>query len=182
MRSVHLVAVAALAILAVAACGSSSPAPTIAGTPTAAPVGATTTPIAPGGTTNPAPTRESVDTCALFTPADLKAVTGGNYAGSGVSSSVGSCTWLGGGTGVTSGHSFVIATIGDNPLAAIKGTFPGGVDLTVSGYAGYWNPLTGFQAICVDVGGQTLILTIDPAGADGQAVAQKLAEIAVARM
>jgi hypothetical protein len=173
MKSPNFVAVMALALVVVAACSGSGPAPTGAGTPTAA-----TTTI----TTTPAPTVGTVDACALLTPAELKTVTGGDYTGPGVSNSVGQCNWSGGGTSLASGHSFVVATIGDNPLAAIKGTFPGGVDLTVSGHAGYWNPLPGFQAICVDLGGRTLILTIDPAGADGQAVAQKLAEIAVARM
>jgi hypothetical protein len=181
VKSVLLVAVAALSIFAVAACGSSSPAPTTTGTPTAAPVVPTTTPTAPGGTTSPAPT-PALDVCALLTPADLKAVTGGNYTEAGVSASVDGCTWLGGGAGVTSGHAFVGATIGDNPLAAIKRTFPGGVDLTVSGYAAYWASLTGFHAISVDVDGRTLVLAIDPAGADGQTIAQKLAEIAVANM
>lgn len=186
MKSQNLVAVAALAIVMVAACGGSSPAPTVGVAPTAATTtptpAAPTLPPASSTSTTPAPAGGTVDMCALFTPADLKTVTGGNYAGGGVSASVGQCTWSGGGAGVTSGHSIVIATIGDNPLAVYKGAFPGGVDLTVSGHAGYWNPVPGFKSIWVDVGGRTLILTIDPAGADGQAVAQKLAEIAVARM
>ncbi len=172
MKSAQLVAVAALAIFAMAGCGSSSPAPTTTATPTPTPT----------RTTNPAPTQVSVDMCALFTPADLRAVTGGTYTDPGVSSSLGQCSWSGGGTGVTSGHSLVIATIGDNPLAGYKRDFPGGVDLTVSGHAGYWNAVLGFKAMWVDFGPRTLLLMIDPAGPDGQAVAQEMAEIAVANM
>ena len=172
MKSPKLIAVAALAIFAVAACGSSA-APTGAGTPTAAPGG--------GTTTTPAPTGGAVDMCALLSPADLKTVTGGDY-GDGVLDSVGQCTWRVGGTAVNVGDGQVVAAIQDQQLSFIKSTFSGGVDVTVSGQAGYWNPEQGLQSIWVDVGGRTLVLSFDPVGPDAQAIAQKLAEIALSKM
>lgn len=74
---------------------------------------------------------------------------------------------------------------GPAPRAAepiIKGYFQGGVDVTVSGHAGYWNPEQGLQSICVDAGGRLLVLSFDPVGPETQAIAQKLAEIAIGKM
>jgi hypothetical protein len=167
-----LVAVAALAILAVAACGGSSNAPAGASTPPATPGGGTTTsPVSNGG---------PVDTCALLSPADLKTVTGGDYA-PGVVDSVGQCNWKDQGTG----DRTVVLYVQDATLDFIKTTFPGGADVTVSGHAGYWNPAEGLRSLWVDVGGRTLVLSFPMAsslGAEDQANAQKLAEIAISKM
>jgi hypothetical protein len=54
--------------------------------------------------------------------------------------------------------------------------------VTVSGHAGYWNPAQGLQSIWVDVGGRLLVLSFDPVGPETQAIAQKLAEIAIGKM
>ena len=54
--------------------------------------------------------------------------------------------------------------------------------MTVSGHAGYWNPEQGLRSICVDAGGRLLVLSFDPVGPETQAIAQKLAEIAIGKI
>jgi hypothetical protein len=186
MRSSKLAGVAAIAIFAVAACGGSGSAPTGGTTtsaPTSAPAGATTTPAsAPAGaTTTPATAGTPIDLCALLSPADLKTVTGGDY-GAGVTDSVGQCTWRVGGATANNGDGQVIAGTADATLDVIKGNFPGGTDVTVSGHAGYWNPAQGLQSIWVDAGGRLLVLSFDPVDSDTLGFAQKLAEIAIGKM
>ena len=180
MKSPKLVAVAALAIFALAACSAASTAPTDAGTASSAPGGETTTPSsAPGGeTTTPASAAGAVDVCALFSPADLATVTGADY-GEGVLDSVGQCVWRVGGATANNGDGQVVAYDQGGALATIKSMFAGGVDVTVSGHDGYWNPAEGLQSIWVDLGGRTLVLSFDPVAPDGQAIAQTLAEIAI---
>jgi len=183
-----MVVAVAVAILTVAACGGSSApsrgddasapvpsdAPTITMAPTTAPSDATaTTPVSqPGG---------AVDLCGLLSAADLKTATGADY-GDGKLDDYGQCTWLVGDTGVNIGEGQVVVAVQDVPLDTFKGTFPGGVDVTVSGHAGYWNPSPGLQSMWVDIGGRTLVISFDPVGPDGQSIAQKVAEIAVGRI
>jgi hypothetical protein len=197
MKSLKLVAVLALTILAVAACSGSS-APTIAVTATATPAGAATSAPATAAAATPAPAATAtaapaatpaasapaagaIDVCSLISPADLKTATGKDY-GAGVLDSVGQCVWRVGGAKANNGEGQLVAFIQDQPLDAFKSAFPGGVDLTANGHAAYWNPGQGLQSIWVDLGGRTLVLSFDPVDADTQAIALKLAEIAVAKI
>lgn len=181
MKSPQLVAVATLTILALVACGGSST-PSGAPSPATEPGGAATTPApADGTTTTPAPAAGPVDLCALLSAADLKTATGDDY-GDGVLDSAGQCIWRVGGTDFNEGDGQVVAFIQDVPLETFKDMFGGGVDLTVSGQAAYWNPDDGLKSMWVDVGGRTLVLSFDPVGDDGQAIAEKVAEIALAGM
>jgi hypothetical protein len=119
--------------------------------------------------------------CSLFTLADLKTVFGTDYT-AGVLDEVGQCTWAGPDIGSTS-HVHVIAAITPSTLDTIKSTFPGGVDLTVSGKAAYWNGAEGLQSLWVDLGGSRLLtLSLNPVDAGSQAIAQKLAEIALPKL
>jgi hypothetical protein len=176
-----LVALAALAILAVAACGAASTAPTTAANPTAAPgAGTTTTPV-PVGEVTPAPAGQPVDLCGLLSAADLKTITGEDY-GEGKPDGYGQCFWRVGDTDVNQGDGQVAAAIQDVPLSTVKGMFAGGVDVTVSGRAAVWNPNEGLQTLWVDIGGRTLGLSFDPVGDDGQAIAVKVGEVAIANL
>lgn len=187
MKSPKLAAVAAVAILALAACGGSGASPDGAATPTAAADGGTTASEAPtaassSDTTTPAPSVGSVDTCALFSPADLKTATGKDY-GAGVSDTIG-CSWNVGASGVNQGD-LIYATIQDQSLDFIKSSFIGGVDVTVGGRAGYWHPGEGLGSMWVDIGGRLFVLSFPRSGDLGpevQVIAQALAEIAVAKM
>lgn len=189
MKSPWLVAVAALAIFALAACGGSGAAPDGAGTPTAAPGGETTDAPAPapaattaGEATAPAPSAAAVDVCALFSPAELKTATGKDY-GAGVSDSIG-CSWNVGESGVNQGE-LIYAIIQDQSLDFVKTSFTGGVDVTVAGHAGYWHPGQGLGSMWVEVDGRLFVLSFPRSGDLGpeyQAIAQTLAEIAVAKM
>ena len=186
MRSPKLAVAVAVAILTIAACGgsgatssgagASAPVPSAATattvSPTSAPSDATTTSSQPGG---------AVDVCGLLTAADLKTVTGADY-GDGKLDDYGMCTWRVGDEGVNTGDGQVIIGVQDVPLDTFKTSFPGGVDVTVSGHAGYWNPAQGLQSIWVDIGGRTLVISFDPVGPDGQSIAEKVAEIAVGRI
>jgi hypothetical protein len=180
VKSPKLVAVAALAIFALAACSAASTAPTDAGTASSAPTDAGTASSAPGGeTAAPASAAGAVDLCALLSPADLKTVTGDDY-GAGVLNSLRLCVWRVGGAAVNNGDGQVVADDQGGALAAVKSAFAGGVDVTVSGHDGYWDPAEGLQSIWVDLGGgRTLVLSFDPVAPDGQAIAQALAEIAI---
>jgi hypothetical protein len=186
-----LVSVAAAAILALGACSSSAtPAP---GAPTAAPGGASASAPASGaasastpasdGASASTPAGSAVDVCSLLTPADLKAATGKTYE-AGVLDSVGQCYWNVGKSAANSGD-LIGASIQDQQLSMIKSTFPGGVDLTVSGHAGYYNGAQGLGSVWVDIGGRLFILTFPRSGSltpEEQTAIQKLAEIAVAKI
>ena len=204
MRSSKLVALAALAIVAVMACGGSGAGATAVVKPTAAPAGGAATPAptaaptaAPAGAaTTPAPTAVptavpataaapagAADPCALLTPADLKTVTGQDY-GAGTYDGYSACVWDFPGANANTGNA-IAASVPDQSLATIKGAFPGGVDVTISGHAAYWNPVQGLQTIWVDLGARTLAVTFLSSrtlGPDDQVAAQKLAEIAVGKM
>ncbi len=187
MRSPKMAVAVAVAILTVAACGGStapsrgadasapvpSDAPTITMAPTTAPSDATTTASTPPG--------GAVDLCGLLTAADLKTATGDDY-GDGKLDDYGLCTWRVGDASVNNGDGQVVVGLQDVPLDTFKGSFPGGVEVTVSGRAGYWNPAQGLQSMWVDIGGRTLVISFDPVGPDGQSIAQKVAEIAVGRI
>ena len=192
MRSPKMVVAVAVVILSAAACGGSSagssgagasaPVPTQATQATVAPAATTAPTTAPSdaaaATTGPSQPAGALDTCSLLSAADLKTVTSAEY-GDGVLDDYGMCTWRVGGATVNNGDGQVIVGVQDVPLDTFKGTFPGGVDMTVSGHASYWNPDQGLQSIWVDIGGRTLVISFDPVGADTQAIAQKVAEIAI---
>jgi hypothetical protein len=193
LNSPKFVAVAALAIFVVAACGGSASTATGGAAPTTAPTAATTTSSAPsapaaggasqapagGASQNPAAAAAAL--CALLSSADLKTATGADY-GTGVPDEFGMCTWRVGGAASNNGKGQLILAIQDQPLATFKSTFPGGTDLTASGHTAYWNPAQGLQSLWVDVNGRTLVLSLDPVGADSQALAVALATIAVGKI
>lgn len=184
MRSPKLTVAVAVAILTISACGASSAASSGAGASTPVPGAATAAPVSPttapatAATTTTSQPGGAVDVCGLLTAADLQAATGADYA-DGKLDDYGMCTWRVGDASVNNGDGQVIAGVQDVPLDTFKNTFPGGVDVTVSGHAAYWNPEQGLQSIWVDIGGRTLVISFDPVGPDGQAIAQKVAEIAV---
>ena len=186
MPSLRLVAIATLALVALAACGGSSSS-SGAANPTPVPSGGASSTQAPptaapsGVTGSSAPsTGAVVALCTLFTTDDLKTITTADY-GAGVLDSVGQCTWRVGGVTANNGDGQIVAALQDATLDAIKATFPGGVDLTVGGHTAYWNPGEGLQSIWTDVGGRTLVLSLDPVTDDSQTVAQKLATVALAK-
>jgi hypothetical protein len=180
-------------ILTAAACGGSSTPSSVASasapvasavtTPTGAPtVAPTTAPSdATTATTSPSKPAVALDLCGLLSAADLKTVTGADY-GSGELDDYGMCTWRVGGASVNNGDGQVILGVQESPLDTFKSTFSGGVDVTVSGHAGYWNPAQGLQSMWVDIDGRTLVISLDPVDADSQAIAQKLAEIAIGKI
>ena len=181
MQSMKLVAVAAMSLLALAACSSSSTAPSAAGNPTAAAstaAGASSAP--PSGAATPAAPAGSVNMCGLLSPSDLKTATGSDY-GAGEDDGYGSCVWRVGGAKANNGKGQVIAELQTAQLSFIKSSFTPGNDVTVSGHPGYWHH-GQFGSLWVDTGGRLLVLSFDPVGPETPAVAQKLAEIAVARM
>jgi hypothetical protein len=193
MRSPKVVVTVAAVILVAAACGGSSAGSSGAGASAPVPPQATTTTVAPTtaptttpsdattATTSASQPAGSIALCSLLSAADLKAATGADY-GDGVLDDYGMCTWRVGGASVNNGDGQVIVGVQDVPLDTFKGTFPGGVDMTVSGHAGYWNPDQGLQSIWVDIGGRTLVISFDPVDPDGQAIAQKVAEIAIGKI
>jgi hypothetical protein len=194
VKSLNMVALAAVAVLALAACGSSATPAPAAGT-SATPGAAASAPASLGEASTPAsvpasagatastPAGGAVDLCSLLTPADLKAATGKTYE-AGVLDSVGQCYWNVGKSAVNSGD-LIGASIQDQQLSLIKSTFPGGVDVTVNGKAAYYNGAQGLGSLWVDIGGRLFILTFPRSGAltaDDQTAMQKLAEIAVAKI
>jgi hypothetical protein len=195
VKSLKLAAVAAIATFVMAACGSTTATPGGASTPTASPssaVGASApatsaaaTSAAPASTTATAAATVGapVDLCSLLSPADLDAATGKKYE-AGFLDSSGACSWN---VGLFPGNNgnLIIASIQDQPLSLIKSTFEGGVDVTVSGHAGYWNGGQGLASMWVDIGGRVFILSFPRSvtlGPADQAIAQALAEIAVGKM
>jgi len=171
--------------LLIAACGSSTTSPAAAlptagsGTPTGA--GTTIAPSGGGTTTTLAPADAAAKLCTLLSSADLKTTTGSDY-GAGVADAYGMCTWRVGASTVNNGDGQVTAAFVDQQLSFVKSSFSGGVDVTVSGHAGYWNPTQGLQSMWVDLGGRLLVLSFDPVDPDTQAIAQKLAEIAIGKI
>jgi Protein of unknown function (DUF3558) len=190
LSSPKLTALAALAIVVLAACSGS--AATATGAPASNGAATNAASEAPASTTaptvgpsvaaaTPGASAAAVDTCKLLSAADLKTATGKEY-GDGVADDYGQCTWRVGGATVNNGDGQVVAAIQDASLDTIKSTFEGGVDVTVSGHAAYWNPTAGLQSIWVDIGGRGLVISFDPVDADTQSVAVKVAEIAVAKL
>ena len=189
MRSPKMVVAVAVVILTAAACGGSSAGSSGAGASTPVPSVAPTTAMAPTTAPNDATTATtsasqpagSIALCGLLSAADLKTATGADY-GNGKLDDYGMCTWRVGDAAVNNGDGQVVVAVQDVPLDMFKRTFPGGVDLTVGGHAGYWNPDQGLQSVWVDIGGRTLVISFDPVGPDGQVIAQKVADIAVGNL
>jgi hypothetical protein len=185
MQSSKLVAMAAFAILAIAACGGSGATTTTGSATPIASVDAGASlsppPSEAAASATPAASAGPVDTCALISTADLNSATGADY-GDGVLDEFGQCFWRVGGATANNGDGQVVIAIQDASLDTIKSTFTGGTDTNVSGHAAYWHPATSLQSMWVDIGGRTLVLSFDPVGPDSQAVAQKVAEIAVGKL
>lgn len=185
MRSSKLVAVAAIAIFALGACGGTGAAPTGGGIAILTPApGTTPAPAATSGeatAAGPATSAAAVDTCALLSPDDLQTATGIDY-GPGVVDVVGQCVW----TDQGSDQGIVVLFVQEVPLDFIKTTFAGGEETTVAGQAAYWNPTEGLQSLWVDAGGgRTLVLSFPKSpglGPEDLANAQKLAEIALGNL
>jgi hypothetical protein len=190
LKSQKLAAIAAVAIFAVAACGGSTATPGGASTTTPAPssvAGATAAPVtaAPASVvaTLAATAGAPIDVCTLLSPADLDAATGKKYE-PGFLDSSGMCSWN---VGTSPGNKgdLIIASIQAQELGAIKSAFEGGADVTVKGHAGYWNGSQGLGSMWVDIGGRLFILSFPRSvtlGPEDQAIAQKLAEIAVGKL
>jgi hypothetical protein len=182
VKSSKVLIVAALAAFAFAACSGSTTAPSGGGvtTITAAPGAASPVPAATtdGTSTSPAPNGGTGDNCALLSTADVTTTLGSDYA-AGALDSVGQCVW-------TASDGIVVLFVQDVELDFIKSAFTGGVDTTVSGHAAYWNPAQGLQSLWVDTGdGRVLVLSFPKTsdlGAEDQAKAEKLAEIAISKL
>ncbi|HEY0444328.1 MAG TPA: DUF3558 family protein, partial [Candidatus Limnocylindrales bacterium] len=161
--------------------GTTSPgAAATAGAATTA--GATTASAAASAAGALAASLAAVDTCALLPTKDINAATGLTF-GAGAPDSAGQCTWRVGGASANNGDGQLVAAVQDQQLSFIKSTFSGGTDMTVSGHAAYWNPAQGLQSLWVDIGGgRLLVLSFDPVGPTTQAIAQKLAELAIAKL
>ncbi len=190
MKSAKLAALAALAIFAVAACGGSSATPAGANATTppassaagASAAGATASPSG-AAATSAASVAAPADLCTLLSAADISAATGKKYE-AGFLDSVGTCNWNVGKNPGNSGN-LIIASVMDQQLSLIKSTFPGGSDATVGGHAAYWNGSQGLGSMWVDIGGKVFILSFPRSstlGPDDQAIAQKLAELAISKM
>lgn len=169
MKFPNRVAVAAVALFALAACGGSGTGPTsaspstVVGTSTLAPSVGTTptatvdaTPTPTVETATPSPTTGAVGPCALLSPADLKTGTGDAY-GAGALDAVGRCQWR-----ASSGPKTVVAFVSAQALDRYKSSNPGGADVTVSGHAAYAITQDGTttELLWVDVGGKTLALQV----------------------
>jgi hypothetical protein len=171
-----LLVLASVAIVAVAACSGSGAATNAGGGSTAA------GPTAAAAAT-PAPPAAAIDVCGLLTAADLKSATGKEY-GEGKADPMGGCAWNVGTSGVNQGD-LVYGITQDQTLDFIKGAFLGGSDVTVNGHPGYWHPGIGLGSMWVEVGGRVFVLSFprsEELTAEDKAAAQKLAEIAVAKM
>lgn len=196
MQSSKLTAIAVLALVAVAACGGASATP--AGQPaSAAPAtsgaGATTAASAVGDTAAPpsaAATSGAAiglpsDLCSLLTAAEISSLTGKKYEAGVPDTTVGTCSWNVGKSNVNSGDLIFAGTQAAD-LALIKNTFPGGVDATVNGHAGYWNGKQGLGTMWVELAPGQLFTLGFPRSSDlgetDRALAQRLAEIALGKM
>lgn len=191
VRLPNILAGAAL-MIAIAACGGSSPATAV---PTTTPGPAGTTPgattaaatTAPVATTAP-PVVGTLDVCSLLTPADLKTATGKDYL-AGTSLFDGQCSWDTDPSGFATSDAITAYVAPSGPgLPSIKANTPaGGVDLTVAGHDAYYN-LTqtgGAPSLWVDLGDGrmfTLQFTARASLATSQPIATQLAEVAVPRI
>lgn len=206
MRHRRFLAVAAVAVLFVSACGSSMPA-------TSRPASATqpASSVAPGATAPPAATKASVaisapttttrgslgtpaaaggsggtaDICGLLTPAELSSATGKTYLAGSVDIA-GQCQWNTNASGANSGD-LIIAAVQPLDLGVTKSMFgTGGTDVTVAGHPAFYNPGQGVNSLWVDIGGGNLLILSFPRSGDldpsYQAIAVKLAEDALAKM
>jgi hypothetical protein len=185
VRSPKLVALATATFFLLAACGASAtPAPATPGAATASPSSAATPPPAsatPSGGAS-APAGNATDPCSLLSAADLNTVTGAKYAAGVFDATYNWCDWT---VAVKDGGGEVILAISDNAFAAVKGALTQGVDLTIGGHAAFWDPESGVMSMLVDLGGKTLEISFPKASSEGpvdQAQAQKLAELALAKM
>ena len=195
MRFPKLVALATLTVLAVAACGGSSTAapgsqaPATAASSSAAssdaatPAGASATSAAASATSAAsAPAGAATDPCSLLSADDLDTVTGAKY-GAGVFDAT--YNWCDYNQAAKDGSGEVIVAISANPFATVKGVLTQGVDLTISGHAAFWDPESGVMSLLVDLGETTLEISFPKASKEGpvdQAMAQKLGEMALAKM
>ena len=193
MRFPKLVALAALTVLAVAACGASSTAApgsqapaassSAASSDAATPAGASATSAAASATSAAsAPAGAATDPCSLLSADDLDTVTGAKY-GAGVFDAT--YNWCDYNQAAKDGSGEVIVAISANPFATVKGVLTQGVDLTISGHAAFWDPESGVMSLLVDLGGKTLEISFPKASKEGpvdQAMAQKLGEMALAKM
>ena len=183
-------ALAAVAIVVITACGgaaatpvgqpaTAAPATSAAGASTAS-TAAPATAAATGGAAVGLPS----DLCSVLTAAEVSTVMGKKYE-AGVPDGYGSCTWNVGKSSANSGD-LIVAGSQAADLSLIKSTFPGGVDATVSGHVAYWNGKQGLGTMWVDMGGGKLFTIGLPRAGDlgetDRAVAQKLAELALAKM
>ena len=196
MRFPKLVALATLTVLAVAACGGSSTAapgsqaPATAASSSAAssdaatPAGASATSAAASATSAAAsaPAGAVTDPCSLLSADDLDTVTGAKY-GAGVFDAT--YNWCDYNQAAKDGSGEVIVAISANPFATVKGVLTQGVNLTISGHAAFWDPESGVMSLLVDLGETTLEISFPKASKEGpvdQAMAQKLGEMALAKM
>ena len=178
-------AAAVTSIFVVAACGSGG-APASAPAATTAGGGPTTVPAATtaGGGPTTAPAATHADPCTLLTQADIKTATGSDY-GVGVPDSYGHCRWFFGNSTVDEGKGMVavyFAAAGTTLDSVKSGTPSAGVDLTVSGHPAYWDGISFGPSIWVDLGTSILVVGLDPLPLGGQAMVQRMAELAVARL
>lgn len=185
------VAVAAVALFTLAACGTGA-VPTAVSNPTAGASSPIATPSSaptasipaapPTSTTTPV---GAVDLCALLSAGDLQTVLGGGgWPLEGALTSTGDhCYW----DNAVSHSPFDSVGIGtdDRSLATIKSATHG-VDMTVSGHAGYSvrDEDLHVRTIWVDLGGLLLVVELPTSSNadDDQTAAQALAEIAVGNM
>lgn len=186
MRSPKLAALATLTILAVAACGgASTAAPASQAAATAVSSGAATAGAATASaavSAGPTAAGAVTDPCSLLSAADLDTVTGAKYAAGVFDKTYNWCDYV---VPTKDGGGEVILAISDNPFATVRGTLLQGVDLTVSGHAAFWDPESGVMSMLVDLGGKTLELSFPKVSKEGpvdQAMAQKLAELALSKM
>jgi Protein of unknown function (DUF3558) len=173
VQTSKLMAATVVSLFFVAACAGSG------GTPTSAPPATTE-----GGGATAAPTSRTADPCTLLTQADIKAATGVDY-GPSVADGYGHCQWFFGTSMVNEGKGAVTVSFASTgtTLESIKaGPFAGGVDTTVSGHPAYWSPMDAGPGIWVDLGTSVLVVGIDPVPAGGQAIAEHLAALAVAKL
>jgi hypothetical protein len=184
-------AVAAVALLALAACGGAAAPSTGTAAPATSPVGTSTTAPATTSapattpavaTTAPAGTAGAIDLCALLTKEDVNAVIpGGSTEGTLTKPVGGYCYW----ENATTGER-VITAIEPRTLDAIKASATACVDITVGGHAGcsLRDEASHVQTTFIDIGAQSLIVEI-PTSSDPAADltnAQALAEIAVGNL
>ena len=173
MQASKLMAAAVVSLFVVGACGGSG------GTPTSAPVATTA-----GGGATTAPAGGTADPCTLLTQGDIKTATGVDY-GASVADGYGHCRWFAGTATVDEGKGMVTVSFASTgtTLGSIKsGPFAGGVDTTVSGHPAYWYSGDVQPGIWVDLGTSVLVVGINPVPVGGQAMAQHLAELAVAKL